>query len=139
MIDMFKDFKWEVEFLEEDRARVEVYYQGEVHMGTLYFERPKRRWVNKPILSDRWACVDAKVEGLYTVGEAITPKDIVAFCQDLVRLAKDRQDHPDKQTYRNHLGGDLQKFPRDVEDDPQGREEELNEVDEDKDSQDKVQ
>jgi len=35
---------------------------------------------------DGWACVDAKVEGLYIAGgDNITPKDIVAHCQGLLR------------------------------------------------------
>jgi hypothetical protein len=33
-----------------------------------------------------WGCVDAKVEGLYVYGgDEITPKDIVAKCQSLIR------------------------------------------------------
>jgi hypothetical protein len=32
-----------------------------------------------------WACVDAKIEGLYQHGESITPKDIVGRCQELIR------------------------------------------------------
>jgi hypothetical protein len=33
-----------------------------------------------------WACVDAKIEGLYQIGgESITPKDIVKKCQDLIK------------------------------------------------------
>jgi hypothetical protein len=35
-----------------------------------------------------WACVDAKIEGLYEmVGETITPKDIIGKCQDLIKEA----------------------------------------------------
>ena len=33
-----------------------------------------------------WACVDAKVEGLYEMTDYdITPKDIVGKCQSLIR------------------------------------------------------
>lgn len=84
-----------LDFLEENRARVEVFYRGEVHMGTLYFERPKKMWVNKPIMNMKWACVDAKVEGLYEVGESITPKEIIAFCQDLIS-AQNRESSPNQ-------------------------------------------
>jgi hypothetical protein len=35
-----------------------------------------------------WACIDAKIEGLYVHGgEHITPKDMVRKCQDLIREA----------------------------------------------------
>ena len=37
---------------------------------------------------DQWACVDAKVEGLYIHGgDNITPKDIVAHCQALIKAS----------------------------------------------------
>jgi len=54
-------------------------------MGVLYFERAKKSFSRKPIGLNEWACVDAKVEGLYTVDEKITPKDIVDHCQGLIK------------------------------------------------------
>jgi len=64
---------------------VEVTLLGEMVLGILYFENPKQTWQKKPLLSKKWRCVDAKVEGLYVHGgEDITPKDIIRVCQDLV-------------------------------------------------------
>ena len=60
----------------------------EKELGTVYFERAKRSFMRKPISMDGWACIDAKVEGLYIAGgDKITPKDIVAHCQGLLRSA----------------------------------------------------
>ncbi len=80
---------YELTILENDRVRIVVTMMGgEVELGTLYFERAKRSFSRKPIGMDQWACVDAKVEGLYVHGgEEITPKDIVAHCQGLLRTA----------------------------------------------------
>lgn len=74
--------------LDEDKIRVVVKLNDEVELGTLYFERAKKTFQRKPISMNGWACIDAKVEGLYVHGGAdITPKDIVAKCQDLIRKA----------------------------------------------------
>lgn len=71
--------------LDGDKIRIVVSLNDEVELGTLYFERAKRSFQRKPIGMDAWACVDAKVEGLYVVGgDNITPKDIVAKCQSLI-------------------------------------------------------
>jgi hypothetical protein len=78
---------YELTILESDRVRIVVTMMGgEVELGTLYFEKAKRSFSRKPIGLDQWACVDAKVEGLYVHGgEEITPKDIVAHCQQLIK------------------------------------------------------
>ena len=73
--------------LDEMKMRI-VISLYEKELGTLYFEKAKRAFTNKPVGMNSWACVDAKVEGLYVVGgEEITPKDIVAHCQQLLRTA----------------------------------------------------
>jgi len=78
---------YELTQLDPDRIRVVVTMMGgEVELGTLYFEKAKRSFSRKPIGLDSWACIDAKVEGLYVHGgEDITPKDIVAKCQELIK------------------------------------------------------
>ena len=80
-------FKYDISRLEENRICVEVSYSG-VSMGLLYFEKPKMGWSKKPIFSKKWACVDAKIEGLYihnkNGGKEITPKEIVAYTQELI-------------------------------------------------------
>lgn len=75
---------YDISKLEENRVRVIVSIEGR-ELGTLYFEKPKNGWTKKPLTPSKWFCVDAKVEGLYVYGgEDITPKDIVAKCQDLI-------------------------------------------------------
>ena len=70
-----------------DRVRVEVLFKmGEIResLGILYFEKAKRGFVRKPIGLGAWACVDAKVEGLYMKDESITPTEIIAECRRLI-------------------------------------------------------
>ena len=71
--------------IEEGRIRIVVSLNEDVELGTLYFEKVKRGFTNKPLSMNAWACVDAKIEGLYQHGESITPKDIVGRCQELIR------------------------------------------------------
>lgn len=77
---------YNMDLIEEGRIRVTVHLNEEVELGALYFERAKRTFQRKPVSMNAWACVDAKVEGLYVHGgEEITPKDIVNKCQQLIR------------------------------------------------------
>jgi hypothetical protein len=52
--------------------------------GVLYFEKVKVGFVRKPISMSSWACVDAKIEGLYEMGGDFTPLDILNRCQQLL-------------------------------------------------------
>jgi hypothetical protein len=80
-----EDLTYDLFQLDDMRIRI-VISLYEKELGTLYFERAKRSFVRKPVSMDGWACVDAKVEGLYIAGgDHITPKDIVAHCQGLLR------------------------------------------------------
>jgi hemolysin-activating ACP:hemolysin acyltransferase len=82
-----QDLQYDIFQLDEMKTRI-VISLYEKELGTLYFEKAKRAFTNKPVGMNSWACVDAKVEGLYVVGgEEITPKDIVAYCQQLLRTA----------------------------------------------------
>ena len=79
---------YQVDQIEEGRIRIVVSLNEEVELGSLYFERAKKTFQRKPIGMNAWACVDAKVEGLYVYGgDSITPKDIVNKCQQLIREA----------------------------------------------------
>ena len=71
--------------MDEDKIRIVVSLNSEVELGTLYFEKAKKMFQRKPIGLNAWACVDAKVEGLYIYGgDNITPKDIVGKCQSII-------------------------------------------------------
>ena len=71
--------------IEYGRIRITI-SNNDKEVGTLYFEKAKKTFQRKPIGMNGWACVDAKIEGLYEmVGETITPKDIVKKCQDLIK------------------------------------------------------
>ena len=79
---------YEMTVIEDGRIRLDVSLNGELNLGSLYFERAKVGFARKPVSMNGWACIDAKVEGLYVQGgEHITPKDIVRKCQDLIREA----------------------------------------------------
>lgn len=71
--------------IEDGRIRI-IIVQEEKELGTLYFERAKRTFQRKPITMNGWACVDAKIDGLYEMGGEITPKEIVAHCQDIIKM-----------------------------------------------------
>lgn len=71
--------------IEDGRIRI-IIVQEEKELGTLYFERAKKTFQRKPITMNGWACVDAKIDGLYEMGGEITPKEIVAHCQDIIRM-----------------------------------------------------
>jgi hypothetical protein len=85
---------YEMTVIEDGRIRIDVSLSGDfpngggIELGSLYFERAKKSFQRKPIGMDGWACVDAKIEGLYIHGgEHITPKDIVRKCQQLIKGA----------------------------------------------------
>jgi len=80
-----EDLTYDLFQLDDERVRI-VISLYEKELGTVYFEKAKRSFVRKPISMDSWAMIDAKVEGLYIAGgDNITPKDIVAHCQGLLK------------------------------------------------------
>lgn len=85
------NLSFDITKMDSDRLRVEVYYKvGELVtelLGILYFEKAKKSFNTKPIGMDKWLCVDAKVEGLYTKDEAITPTKMIALCYDKIKMA----------------------------------------------------
>jgi len=69
----------------DDRLRFIISFNDQ-EVGSLYFEKAKRGFTNKPISMDAWLCVDAKIERLYEVVDyEITPKDIVEVCQNMIK------------------------------------------------------
>ena len=72
--------------LEEGRIRI-VIMLNDIELGSLYYEKAKKTFNRKPIGMNAWACVDAKIEGLYEAQENITPTEVMSKCQELIRLA----------------------------------------------------
>jgi hypothetical protein len=69
----------------DDRLRFIVSFNDQ-EVGSLYFEKAKKGFTNKPLSMDAWVCVDAKIERLYEVVDyEITPKDIVEVCQNMIK------------------------------------------------------
>lgn len=73
---------FEVTPIDANRIRVEVYLKLsedlKEFMGMMYYEKAKKTFNRKPVGMNAWLCVDAKVEGLYTVDKAITPQQIIS-------------------------------------------------------------
>jgi len=80
-----EDFVYKMDVIEEGRIRF-IISLNEVEMGSLYFEKAKKRFTNKPVSMDAWVCVDSKIGGLYEVSNYdITPKQIVERCQQIIK------------------------------------------------------
>jgi hypothetical protein len=60
--------------------------------GVLYFEKVKAGFIRKPISMNSWACVDAKIEGLYDMGGDYSSLDILNKCQVLITSFVSGQD-----------------------------------------------
>jgi len=79
------DFIYKMDKIEEGRIRFIISFNDQ-EVGSLYFEKAKKVFTNKPLSMDAWVCVDAKIEKLYEVVDyEITPKDIVEVCQKMIR------------------------------------------------------
>ena len=72
--------------MEGDRLRI-VITLNDIELGSLYYEKAKRTFQRKPISMGSWACVDAKIEGLYEAGLEITPTEVMVQCQQEIRMA----------------------------------------------------
>jgi hypothetical protein len=76
---------YQVDLIESERLRI-IISKNNIELGSLYYEKAKRSFNKKPISMNSWACVDAKVEGLYEV-ENITPIEVMNKCQEIIRGA----------------------------------------------------
>ena len=72
--------------MEGDRLRIVITLRDQ-ELGSLYYEKAKRTFQRKPISMGSWACVDAKIEGLYEAGLDITPTEVMVQCQQEIRMA----------------------------------------------------
>ena len=78
------DFIYKMDKMEE-RIRFIISFK-EQEVGSLYFEKAKKGFTNKPLSMDAWVCVDAKIEKLYEVSDyEIIPKEIVEVCQKMIK------------------------------------------------------
>jgi hypothetical protein len=79
------DFIYKMDKIEEGRIRFMISFNEE-EVGSLYFEKAKKGFTNKPLSMDAWVCIDAKIERLYEVSDyEILPKDIVEVCQNMIK------------------------------------------------------
>lgn len=62
-----------------------IFSMNEEEMVCLYYEVAKKGWTNKPIMTNKWRCIDAKVMNpdIYEDG-TIEPKDLVGWGQELI-------------------------------------------------------
>ena len=67
-----------------DRIRIVISDMNLNQKGVLYFEKVKVGFNRKPISMNSWACIDAKIEGLYDMGGDYTSLDILNKCQQLL-------------------------------------------------------
>ena len=79
-----EDFIYKMDKIDE-RIRFIISFK-EQEVGSLYFEKAKKGFTNKPLSMDAWVCVDAKIEKLYEVSDyEIFPKEIVETCQKMIK------------------------------------------------------
>jgi hypothetical protein len=67
-----------------DRIRVVISDMNLNQKGVLYFEKVKVGFNRKPLSMNSWACIDAKIEGLYDMGGDYSSLDILNKCQLLI-------------------------------------------------------
>lgn len=79
-----EDLIFNLERIDEGVIRITISDNNLNQRGVLYFERVKVGFNRKPISMSSWACVDAKIEGLYEMGGDFTPLDILNKCQLLI-------------------------------------------------------
>jgi hypothetical protein len=78
------DFIYKMDRIDE-RIRFIITFNDQ-EVGSLYFERAKKGFNNKPLSMDAWVCIDAKIEKLYEVSDyEIVPKEIVDTCQKMIK------------------------------------------------------
>ena len=81
-----EDLIFNLDKIDEGVIRITISDHNIIQKGVLYFEKVKVGFNRKPISMNSWACVDAKIEGLYDMGGDFTPLDILNKCQQLLTL-----------------------------------------------------
>lgn len=72
------------EMVDDNVIRMVITDKNHIQKGVLYFEKVKVGFNRKPISMNSWACVDAKIEGLYEMGGDYTSLDILNKCQQII-------------------------------------------------------
>lgn len=62
-----------------------IFSKDNEEMVILYYEKAKNGWTNKPIITNHYRCVEAKVfnPAIYEDG-TLQPKDLVGWGQELI-------------------------------------------------------
>ena len=62
-----------------------IFSKNDEEMVCLYYEKAKRGWTNKPIVSNHYRCFDAKILNptIYEDG-TMEPKDLMGWGQELI-------------------------------------------------------
>jgi hypothetical protein len=79
-----EDLIFNLERIDEGVIRITISDMNLNQKGVLYFEKVKVGFNRKPISMNSWACVDAKIEGLYDMGGDYSSLDILNECQRLI-------------------------------------------------------
>jgi hypothetical protein len=79
-----EDLIFNIDYIDEKVIRVVISDNNVNQKGVLYFEKVKAGFNRKPISMNSWACVDAKIEGLYEMGGDYSSLDILNKCQELI-------------------------------------------------------
>ena len=68
-----------------------IFSMNEEEMVCLYYEVAKKGWTNKPILTNKFRCVEGKVMNsvIYDKG-IVEPKDLVGWGQELISVSMNK-------------------------------------------------
>jgi hypothetical protein len=77
-------FTYELTKMDDGTIRI-IFSINDREQVILYYEKSKRKWVNKPLTMDGWRCVDGKViiPDVYEDNN-IEPKDFVMWGQEII-------------------------------------------------------
>ena len=87
-----EDLIFNIDYIDEGVIRITISDHNLIQKGVLYFEKVKAGFIRKPISMNSWACVDAKIEGLYEMGGDYSSLDILNKCQVLITSFVSGQD-----------------------------------------------
>ncbi len=80
------NLRFNADRMEDNRIRITITDKEDNQKGLLYFEKVKVGFIKKPISMNSWACIDAKVEGLYDMGGDYSSLDILNRCQEIIKM-----------------------------------------------------